>query len=87
MRINLYLSNEIISHRLPYQYDILNDNGKKINDLGKYFAGVKKAVMIIPFCLPEQTIFMSFATKGEVKINNIEIYSEEVKGIKAEIKK
>jgi predicted nucleic acid-binding Zn ribbon protein len=87
VRINLDLSKDIISHRLPYQYDILNDKGVKIDDLSKYFAGRKKAVIIVPFCLPEQTISMSFATKGEAKIDDIEIYSDETKGTKAETTK
>jgi len=87
VRINLNLSNDIASHRLPYQYDIFDDKGEKIDDLTKNFVGRNKVIIIIPFCLPEQNISMWFATEGEVKINDIDVYSEEVKGTQVEFTK
>jgi hypothetical protein len=87
VRINLGLSNAIVSHNLPFQYDIMDDTGAKITDLSKHFAGRKKAVLIIPFCLPEQSISLWLGFKGEVKVNHIDVYSEELKGAQVEFPK
>ncbi|MBI5778110.1 MAG: hypothetical protein HZA49_01470 [Planctomycetes bacterium] len=87
VRINLGFSNDIASHRLPFQYDILDETGVKITDLSRHFAGQKKAVMIIPFCLPEQNISLWLAFKDEVKVNHIDVYSEELKGTPMEFPK
>ena len=87
VRINLGLSNEIVSHNLPFQYDILDDTGVKITDLSKHFAGRTKAVLIIPFCLPEQNISLWLGFKDEVKVNHIDVYSEELKGTQVDFPK
>lgn len=87
VRMNLDLSNNIILHGLPYQYDVLDDKGKRIDDLSEHFANKSKAVITIPFLLPEQTTSMWFVTRGKVDVNDVEIYSEEVKGTKGEFVK